>query len=1628
MKRKALASETDPKQIRYLMNSLSNSIKSFKTAGFSKASSRIGLLIIAFFALFLVQIAATADIDELDVRILGVDAGDMAYDESRGIIWLSVRASAVEHANSVIGVDPETLEVEQVIPVGPDPVVIALSADGGFLYVGLQGAPGYQQIDLADQTVSAVYPLSSDPSNPLHVADMAVLPDDPEAVAISRRRLNSSGNRGVAIYEAGVARPNQTDVFSPSNQISFGDRSNMLFTFNTEGSGRDFYRMTVDENGVRVADANRGFPAGTFADGWFVGAEGTVFDPYELLIIADLDTRDLSSSYMGPGVADRELKRIFRIYGRSLGIYETNTFTLQRTIEIPGIEGRAVQLVRWGERGLAFRSDRKQLVVLEGEVIAPEGPVADLHVDVSTGPYGAIGGEEVSYRVSVTNAGPDRAESVLLAHSIPEGFELIEAVASAGDLSVSGKTVEVRIEDLPVGETIEATLRVTAQTAGRFTVAASASSETYDPAPLNSTSEAAIHVQPVRSPHRVLAERLMLVDHLVASADGNAVYASVNVDDPHYGNRVVVFDPLTGEVIRTIFAGANPTRMAASADGSYLYVATQNGRNIARVDLATDEVDLVFNFGKQSDNEHRSASDLLILPDAPESLVVGLRAGGYSAGIAVFDNGVMRPNASSTGVGSFTSNVEGDRLYAFSGSSFLRFSVDEAGVAHLDTTRNIATGVIRHVEFADGLVFSPPGQVIDPEARAIHGAFPPAQYERVSVLPRPELWRTLFLESTGLIEAFRTGDSQRMAQWAVPHASGAKVPLVKWGANGLAFAGKDSVFFVETPLANSDKVNLTVAIENPPIDIRAGMEWTYTVRMTNSGDESVTGLRIGQAAQSFLNINEVTSTAGVVSLANGTFEVLVGILDPGEEVVVAVTIQPLLARAYLPRVQIASVEADEDPSRREWPLSFTARRAGTLSLELPADAAEGDGLIGGGRVSTAESETFDVQVNLASSVPGRLAVPETVTILAGQTEVSFDLTVIDDDVLNGRETVTVSATAGGFTTATASIAIRDNEEFAVSVHLPESAHQGASVTGEVRLDRVAHSDFPIGLSTEDGDWLVLPQQVVIPAGADRAEFAFSVRDREIPMEGQIAAIRAEAFDGTGDRREILLLPPEPASPINPMPSPNRQFVTASPVLTWNDTGPKELIVNGGFSTGDFRGWRRESTGAGGWAINDGNFDPPGTAGPKVPFEGPFGAVSYQNGSGTNRLIQEVEVPYGAEGLRLSWAASIYNGGPRFRAESQEFKVEISGEESSGGVVFRTNPGHPLVTDWETVAVNISDYLEPRLTLEFVETDSEGYLNVFLDNVSMVAEFPEIVEFEGDIYQVYLGTSPDLQVSDLVASVDAPFLSLEDLELGTTYYWKIVVIRGAQAISSPVWSFQTAPIDVAIVAPQGPTVEGPLEFRVVFSEPVVAPSVEDFVIQNGAEATISGEGAEYVLSVVPQSYGYVSLHLPGNVVHNDFGAGSAESTVAKVFYGGAASFDRWREFYFTAEERDQTPNLTGPLDDAGNAGVVHLLRYAFGMLDGEVDFDRLPRVVKTEVDGKESIGLVFHWQAGATDIEYVVEVSKDLKTWSNGGAMTEVVSTEGMGLTRRITVGLTEDAPADGSYFLRLRIREVIRLD
>lgn len=180
-----------------------------------------------------------------------------------------------------------------------------------------------------------------------------------------------------------------------------------------------------------------------------------------------------------------------------------------------------------------------------------------------------------------------------------------------------------------------------------------------------------------------------------------------------------------------------------------------------------------------------------------------------------------------------------------------------------------------------------------------------------------------------------------------------------------------------------------------------------------------------------------------------------------------------------------------------------------------------------------------------------------------------------------------------------------------------------------------------------------------------------------------------------------------------------------------------LIVNGGFETGNFNGWSTLGVGYSGPAefiISDRSLDPPGPTGPLPPISGLFDVVNTQYSPGSSELWQTVTIPDTFSSIVLSWNDRIYNWADDFYVAYHQFWVQIyeppevyngSFHNSRDRIhrVFSTEPGDrvrsrgPNPRSFDLTAP-LRDYAGQDIDVVFTVASGEGYFNVMLDDISL----------------------------------------------------------------------------------------------------------------------------------------------------------------------------------------------------------------------------------------------------------------------------------------------------------------------
>jgi DNA-binding beta-propeller fold protein YncE len=195
-------------------------------------------------------------------RVLPAQIKQLVWDPASALLYASVGSDAVQYANSVVAIDPFSGTVTQSRVLGPAPNALAVSADGRFLYVGIDGEGTVQRLRLPSLDLDLTLSLGQRPSyqTPYTAGVIRVSPTQPDTVAVTRVVLNISPSQlgGVVLFDNAVQRP----VIAGGETYSGGFLFPADIAWNTDGSG--LYALEIISNALLSLEVA--------ADGVSVGA------------------------------------------------------------------------------------------------------------------------------------------------------------------------------------------------------------------------------------------------------------------------------------------------------------------------------------------------------------------------------------------------------------------------------------------------------------------------------------------------------------------------------------------------------------------------------------------------------------------------------------------------------------------------------------------------------------------------------------------------------------------------------------------------------------------------------------------------------------------------------------------------------------------------------------------------------------------------------------------------------------------------------------------------------------------------------------------------------------------------------------------------------------------------------------------------------------------------------------------------------------------------------------------------------------------------------------------------------------------------------------------------------------
>ena len=218
---------------------------------------------------------------------------------------------------------------------------------------------------------------------------------------------------------------------------------------------------------------------------------------------------------------------------------------------------------------------------------------ADLSITKSDAVDPVKVGENVTYTVTVSNNGPQTAESIILTDTLPTGVTFISATPDQGSCSESIGVVSCNLGNIDNASSVAVTVVVKTTTAGAITNNASVTSNTSDSNTINNSTSEQTTVNELLADLSI--SKIDAIDPITVG--GHVTYTiTVNNNGPDTAENVVVTDSLPTGVT---FVSANSSQGSCSETNAIVTCNLENisngGNVIMTIRVSTTTVETITN-------------------------------------------------------------------------------------------------------------------------------------------------------------------------------------------------------------------------------------------------------------------------------------------------------------------------------------------------------------------------------------------------------------------------------------------------------------------------------------------------------------------------------------------------------------------------------------------------------------------------------------------------------------------------------------------------------------------------------------------------------------------------------------------------------------------------------------------------------------------------------------------------------------------------------------------------------------------------------------------------------------------------------------------------------------------------
>ena len=292
-------------------------------------------------------------------QTLQLATADLIADTATGVLYAAVSATPHE----VRAIDPQTGQTRWSLPVPEQPADLALSDDGGFLYVSIPARSEVLRIDTAREELDITVPLPAG----YRATDIEVMPLDRRSIIVGLTRTGTEFD-GLWVYDDTNRRPNGFE--GPTGPDRFEtDEEGVVWGVDTRASGTAIYRMRTSTAGIAL-DLERPVRPGPTPSDLSYSEAGLYLSNGLLISTETLDTTVYGVE--GVPLADGQRGRVHFIDATSV-----QTYAYRNRLWHPGeylgmvaAGAGTTHAARWGTDGLAL-GNGTELILLRASIVGP---------------------------------------------------------------------------------------------------------------------------------------------------------------------------------------------------------------------------------------------------------------------------------------------------------------------------------------------------------------------------------------------------------------------------------------------------------------------------------------------------------------------------------------------------------------------------------------------------------------------------------------------------------------------------------------------------------------------------------------------------------------------------------------------------------------------------------------------------------------------------------------------------------------------------------------------------------------------------------------------------------------------------------------------------------------------------------------------------------------------------------------------------------------------------------------------------------------------------------------------------------------------------------------------------------